>query len=98
MAIENSPNTSQDNISKPEQLTDEVVMRFLKVLEQVREEELSCTDMYAKLDQFVETEIKGGANAETLTPLIHEHLDMCADCCDEYDALLSVVENTQEND
>lgn len=97
MTIEKLPNPSQDNASEPN-LTDEVVMRFLKILDQVREEDLSCTDMYAKLDEFVETEIKGGADAEKLTPLLHEHLDMCADCCDEYEALLSIVDNTEEDE
>lgn len=73
-------------------------MRFLKVLEQVREEDLSCADMYARLDEFVEAEIKEGTDTEKITPLIHEHLDMCSDCCDEYEALLSIVEHTHEND
>lgn len=73
-------------------------MRFLKVLEQVREEDLSCADMYARLDEFVEAEIKEGTDTEKITPLIHEHLDMCSDCCDEYEALLAIVENTQETD
>ena len=73
-------------------------MRFLKVLEEVREEDLSCADMYARLDEFVEAEIKEGTDAEKITPLIHEHLDMCSDCCDEYEALLSIVEHIPEND
>jgi len=79
-------------------MTDEVVVRFLKILERVREEDLSCADIYARLDEFVETEIKDGGDAEKLTPLLHEHLDMCSDCCDEYEALLSVMENTQEDE
>jgi predicted anti-sigma-YlaC factor YlaD len=96
MNIEKLPNPNQSS-SDPE-LTDEVVMRFLKVLEEVREEDLSCADMYARLDEFVEAEIKEGTDAEMISPLIHEHLDMCSDCCDEYEALLSIVEHTQEND
>ncbi len=97
MSIEKLPNSSQDNSPKPE-ITDEVVARFLKVLEQVRKEDLSCSDLYARLDEFVETEIKEGTDAEQLSPLIHEHLHMCTDCCDEYEALLSVLEHTQEDE
>jgi hypothetical protein len=96
MNIEKLPDPNQPS-ANPE-FTDEVVMRFLKVLEQVREEDLSCADMYARLDEFVEAEIKEGTDTEKITPLIHEHLDMCSDCCDEYEALLAIVENTQEND
>lgn len=97
MKIENLPNPENQPSSQPE-ITDEVVMRFLKILEQVREEDLSCSDMYARLDEFVEAEIKDGKDAAIITPLIHEHLDMCSDCCDEYEALLNVVEHTKEED
>lgn len=97
MKIENLPNPENQPSSQPE-ITDEVVMRFLKILEQVREEDLSCSDMYARLDEFVEAEIKDGKDAAIITPLIHEHLDMCSDCCDEYEALLNVVEHTKDED
>ncbi|MFN8399061.1 MAG: hypothetical protein U0X74_03525 [Anaerolineales bacterium] len=89
--------TPESKSSQPE-ITDEVALRFLKILEQVREEDLSCSDMYARLDEFVEAEIKDGKDAAILTPLIHEHLDMCSGCCDEYEALLDVVENTSNQD
>lgn len=98
MNIEKLPNQPEEQPTPQPELTDEVVMRFLQVLEKVREEDLSCADMYARLDEFVEAEVKEGADAEKLTPLIHEHLDMCSDCCDEYEALLSVVENTNKDE
>ncbi|NWF63750.1 MAG: hypothetical protein HXY38_05525 [Chloroflexi bacterium] len=97
MNIEKFPNQPNQS-SLPPEVTDEVVMRFLKILEQVRQEDLSCTDMYARLDEFVEAEVREGTDAEKLTPLIHEHLDMCAECCDEYEALLSIVENTKNDE
>lgn len=80
---------------EPLELKDEVVLKFLQVLENAREEELSCGEMYARLDEFVENEVQGN-DAEKITPLIHEHLDMCPECCEEYEALLSILENTQE--
>ena len=95
MNIEKFPNP--ENKSPQPEITDEVVLRFLKILEQVREEDLSCSDMYARLDEFVEAEVKDGKDAAIITPLIHEHLDMCSDCCDEYEALLNVVEHTSDN-
>lgn len=79
---------------KPE-LTDEVILKFLHVLEQARAEDLSCSDMYARLDEFVENEMKG-IDPEKITPIIQEHLDICNECCEEYEALLAVVEHTQE--
>jgi len=98
MNIENFPNPSENQPASEPEISDEVVMRFLQILEQVRDEDLSCSDMYARLDEFVEAEVREGADADKLTPLIHEHLDMCSECCDEYEALLSVVEHTQNDE
>ena len=76
-------------------LKDEVVLKFLRVLENAREEDLSCTEMYARLDEFVENEVQG-EDAEKIAPLVHEHLDMCPECCEEYEALLAILEHTKE--
>jgi hypothetical protein len=82
--------------AKPqEDLQDEVVVKFLKVLENVREEDMSCSEMYARIDEFVEREVKAH-DAERIMPLIQEHIDMCPECCDEYEALLDVLEHTGE--
>ncbi len=84
------------NIFKPqEELQDEVVLKFLSVLEKARADDLSCDDLYTRLDEFVETQVKS-KDADKIMPLIREHLDMCPDCCEEYEALLTVIENTRE--
>jgi uncharacterized protein YlaN (UPF0358 family) len=84
------------NTTKPQvELEDEVVLKLLQVLEKVRAEDMSCDDFYALLDQFVEREVKS-KDAEKIMPLIREHLDLCPPCCDEYEALLAVLENTKE--
>lgn len=84
------------NIFKPqEKLEDEVILKFLNVLETARAEEMSCNDLYARLDEFVEREVQS-KDAEKIAPLIREHLDICPDCCEEYEALLSVIEHTRE--
>lgn len=78
------------------ELTDEVVLKFLNILEQARAEELSCGEIHARLDEFVENEVQTH-EADKIAPLIREHLDMCPDCCEEYEALLTVLEHTSEN-
>jgi hypothetical protein len=80
---------------EPLELKDEVVLKFLRVLEDVRAEELSCVEVYERLDEFVENEVQC-KDAEKIVPLIHEHLDMCPECCEEYEALLTVLEHTKE--
>ena len=95
MKIKNLFQSIQNTLNPQEKLQDEVVVKFLRVLENVRDEELSCGEMYARLDEFVETEVKY-KDVGKITPLIREHLDMCPDCCEEYEALLTVLKNTKE--
>jgi len=83
-------------LSPRDELSNEAVKGFLRVLEQARQEELSCLEIDARLDEYVELEIKK-EDAAHIMPLIREHLDLCSDCCDEYEALLDVVEKTDES-
>ena len=83
------------NIFKPQaELQDEVIVKFLRILEDVRAEDMSCDEMFIRLDEFVETEVQS-KDAEKLMPLVREHLDLCPDCDEEYEALLNVLENTK---
>lgn len=77
------------------ELPNETVLGFLRVLEDVRSEELSCDEIFKKLDEYVEREAVK-KDAAQLMPLIRQHLDTCPDCCEEYEALLDVVEKTED--
>jgi predicted nuclease with TOPRIM domain len=91
-----SPIQPIQNTPKPEEeLQDEVVLKFLHVLENARAEEMSCSDLYTRLDEFVEREVESKDLAK-IAPLVREHLDMCPDCCEEYEALMTVLEHTKE--
>ncbi len=87
-------NQIRNRTSAQPEMTDDVVIKFVNILESIEDEELSCADIYAILDEFVENEVSGG-DKHKLSPLIHEHLDLCSECCDEYEALLAVVEHTE---
>jgi len=87
----NPSNPSGKHKSPLPELDDEVVLKFLKILENIRSEEMSCEEMYSHLDEFVEREVRSH-DASKIMPLILEHLDLCSECCDEYDALLDVLE------
>ena len=75
------------------ELPDEVVQGFLRVLEQVRVEDMPCSQVFALLDQYVEKEVRGEAAAR-LMPLLREHLDICPNCSEEYEALLRALEES----
>lgn len=76
------------------EMTDEVVLKIIKILEQARAEEITCDDMFAQLDEFAEHKFYG-RNVEKIAPLLREHLEICNGCHEEYAALLSVLENTK---
>ena len=75
------------------QLPDEAVEKFLGILEEVRLDEMPCSQVYSRLDEYVEKEIHG-EDATLLMPLLKEHLDLCPDCCEEYETLLNVIEES----
>ena len=77
------------------ELPNEAVLGFLRVLESARGDEISCDEIYSKLDEYVEREANK-KDAAQLMPLIREHLDTCSDCCEEYETLLDVVKKIDE--
>jgi hypothetical protein len=55
-----------------------------------------CDEIYRRLDEYVEREISK-KDAAQLMPLIREHLDICPECCEEYEALLSVLNENEKS-
>src|SRR5512139_2329871 len=74
----------------PEALPDAAVQGFLRLLESVRLQDMPCREVFARLDEYVEKELSDHQAAQ-LMPLLREHLDICPDCCEEYEALLSAL-------
>src|SRR5574340_196854 len=77
----------------PAHLPDEAIQGILRLLESVEGQGLSCSEVFALLDQYVERELKDH-EAASVMPMLREHFDSCPDCCDEYEALLDAVEGT----
>ncbi|HET9587174.1 MAG TPA: hypothetical protein VFO91_00175 [Anaerolineales bacterium] len=95
MNIRNLIKRIRNSLRVQEEIPNEAVLGFLRILEDVREEELHCSEIYSKLDEYVEREVSK-KDAAQLMPLIREHLDICPECCEEYEALLDVLnENTK---
>jgi hypothetical protein len=67
--------------------------KMLMMLSNTREVELTCDEVFALLDQFVEL-AEQGEDVEQLMPLVQHHLDMCEDCREEYRVLKSIVHGT----
>lgn len=87
----------RNSLDHHEELPNEAVLRFLHVLESVREEDATCDEIYSKIDQYVEREVDN-KDAAQLMPLVREHLDVCSECCEEYEALLDILEKTSKEE
>jgi predicted component of type VI protein secretion system len=71
----------------------EMMEKILTMLSETREEELTCDQVFAALDQFTELAARG-EDVSQLMPLVQHHLEMCSDCMEEYKVLKNIVLNT----
>lgn len=63
---------------------------MLLMLAATRASELSCDDVYALLDQFAESVTRGDPLTEIMAA-IEQHLNVCPDCREEYEALMAML-------
>jgi len=86
------------NVFKPttQNLQSQKIMftKLMHMVEQTQEEEYSCDDVLHLVDQYAGM-VSNGKDAEKMMPLINHHLDMCPDCREEAEALLSVIQSQQ---
>lgn len=66
------------------------VNRLFKAVWATRDVEITCTDCFNLLDQFVDLQVAGTDPATNLSQ-VQQHLDVCPECFEEYQALLAVV-------
>jgi len=71
-------------------LSEDHIKRLILWLEDANHPSMSCEEVYSLLDEYVEHEING-EDASRLMPLLEKHLEVCEECCEEYEALLDVV-------
>jgi hypothetical protein len=76
---------SGNGMSSPEALR-----RMAGMLAHTRDEEYTCDEVLALLDQFAEMVFRG-EDAAQLMPLVQHHLDMCWDCREEFEAILRIL-------
>jgi hypothetical protein len=54
--------------------------------------EIGCDTCFAQLDCFVEM-VLTGKDAVSAMPLVHEHLQRCGPCREEFEALISALKS-----
>lgn len=78
------------------EFADALVTNLIRRLQNTHEEELSCDEVFALVDEYAEANQRG-EDVASLKPLIRHHLDMCRECDEEYQALLQILEGMQSN-
>jgi len=68
-----------------------VMESLLRMVARTQQHEISCDEVYAVLDQFAEA-VSRGENPLVFMPLVRQHLDMCPDCREEYEAILRMLQ------
>ena len=60
-----------------------------------REVEIGCDECFEQLDRFVEMKLSG-LNAAQAMPLVQDHVEICGECREEFEALLAALRATGE--
>ncbi|MBS3783712.1 MAG: hypothetical protein KGY78_04640 [Anaerolineae bacterium] len=71
------------------------IKRMVRNILTARPDEIGCAECLARMDRFVEMELEGKSPAAAM-PLVHDHLTRCADCREEYEALLEALHHLHE--
>ena len=70
--------------------TPPLIVRILAMPASTEEGALSCSEVFALLDEFTEMQATG-RDTVAYHPLIHRHLRVCPGCREEYEGLLSMI-------
>lgn len=66
------------------------VYGLARQLERTLDVEYACDDVQRLLDQFAEA-VQHGQDAASLMPLVQQHIDLCPDCREEFEALMRIL-------
>jgi hypothetical protein len=64
--------------------------RIMRSLIHTQDQEISCSDCFDQVSDYVDLEI-AGENAATKMPQTKQHLDQCRVCREEYETLLELA-------
>ena len=73
----------------------DIFRMLLREIAETREVEIGCDECFEQLDRFVEMELSGLNTAQAM-PLVQDHLEICGECREEFEALLLALRATEE--
>ncbi|MAL17902.1 MAG: hypothetical protein CL670_06540 [Balneola sp.] len=72
-------------------LDHKILKVLLGAVHSTHDNEIACGECFDKIHEFAELELLGKSPDEAM-PLVREHLEKCAECKEEYEALLKGLE------
>ncbi len=73
----------------------DIFRMLLREIAETRETEIGCDECFEQVDRFVEMKLSGLNTAQAM-PLVQEHLEICGECREEFEALLLALGATEE--
>lgn len=71
-------------------LSESTLKAILAKLALTREDEIGCDTCFQEVDRFVEM-LLAGESPDSVMPLVQHHLEICGNCHEEFDALISAI-------
>ena len=76
-------------------LSNEEIAELIRLIGLTRDEEIDCDRCLTLVAEFAERELAGRSVPDGLEAVAH-HLTICAECYDEYEALLQALKAMDE--
>ena len=70
---------------------EEKMVGLVKMVAITEDEELSCDEVLALLDQYAEMASRG-EDVSAYMPQVKHHLEVCGECEEEYEALIKMLQ------
>lgn len=71
-------------------MTREFWQKVAQAIASTQPDEIGCKECFEELDRYAEL-VRDGEPVEELMPHVEDHLERCADCREEYEALLTAI-------
>lgn len=72
------------------EMDKQTLEKLVELIARTREEEIGCDMCFAEMDRFVEM-LHAGDDPNSILPLVRQHLEICENCHEEFDALLDAL-------
>ncbi len=70
----------------------ETIKKVIMGIAKTRPDEIGCDTCYEELHRFADM-LKDGEDPAQIMPLVQHHLNMCGNCGEEFEALLTALES-----